>query len=318
MADILRLPIEVPTLLISYKTKFHCFFTSFREYSKFLLLETSMAERIGTTPYLLPFHIIQVGSSQPIAPESTWSGVCKLQWRINALDEQGQPVTLTMNGSGFLLAFDEAGRSRKGLLTCHHVMLDNNTLVPSNQVNITFQQHPNSFTLDEIADPNELPICDPDSDFYYQEVSPGFPQQAGGFHINFLTRAMAPHSFDVFFLAHYPEGGERNVSIGKFIPQTELSANQVFYTKASTRPGSSGGALIESDGVNGFVFAMHIGTIADGTIDHSILIAYIISRITGDEIGPLGIPLHMAHSVQSLLRMFRSNSISPTMARTNL
>ena len=261
-----------------------------------------MAEKSGTQPYLLEFHLTQVDPPRPIAPESTWSGVCKMQWRVNTVDAQGNPVTLLMTGSGFLLAFDGAGRSRTGLLTCHHVLFHNNAVAPSNQVEITFQQHPNTiFTLAQIADPLEQPVYDPGLDFYYQEVSPGFTQQMQQLNIQFLTRRMQPLAFDLFFLVHYPQGGERNVSIVTYIPQTGNHLNHLLYSQASTRPGSSGGALIESDGVNGFVFAMHTGVNADHTVDHSSLVTYIIAGITGEGIGPLGIPVHWPHPVQQNL-----------------
>ena len=261
-----------------------------------------MALPIENTSYLLRFHIIQVDAGGPICSVSTMSGIFKLQCQFDILDDRGNRVCVW--GSGFLLAFEASGRRRKGILTCYHVMRMNNEWAPQNQVKIMFEKAPNrSFILEQIADPLTPPIFDALYDFYYQEVNQEFEQDVLRLKIKFLERRIGNLCFEQFYLVHYPNGGEQKVSIGKIVQQTDISTNYLLFSQATTRSGSSGGALIESHGDDGFVFAMHLGTNVEGTIDHSTLLASIILKITSENVEPLGILGHCAYSAQTLQSM---------------
>ena len=271
--------------------------------------EDAMTNQIASQTFILPFHLAQSRLPNPISAESTWSGVCKITCPFEKKDRAGHLARNEAKyGSGFLLEFEGNGRTKSGIITCRHVMFHRNQMAPRNQVQITFQTLPQAFYLEQISS-DTPPIYDPFLDFYFQELSSQFVHDVKELHIRFLKRRLDKPCFEEFYLVHYPEGGERKVSIGKFISQIGNPANHVLYSKSSTRPGSSGGALIESDGTDGFVFAMHTAANSAGTVDHSTLVAYILARMNCEATGPLGIPAHWCHTAQSLLGNVYSHCI---------
>ena len=210
-------------------------------------------------------------------------------------------TTPTQCGSGFLIEFEENGRTRKGFLTCHHVIFQGSVEADLAQVILDFQNPHYACTLADIKSADFMPKYESNLDYYYVEVSDQFSTNIENEGIRFLRRNLGRNSFNTFFLVHYPGGKQRTASIGEFfIFQHGNIANSDLMTRVNSEPGSGGGALIEPN-KDAFVFAMHTGASINETVKHSTLIAYIIADITGQDMSPWGMPDRVADSFVSVI-----------------
>ena len=186
-------------------------------------------------------------------------------------------------GTGFLLKFKAPnGKERHGLLTCYHVLVIKGAAPELETVKIKFEQHPTEFELSRIVDLKFPPMFDTNLDFFYLEIDTVLLSGIQSLQVKFLELGQFPPKYEEIFVVHYPEGKARMVSVGKIMKRgTCEEGNPNIQHRTSTLPGSSGAPLIDSNGTDGFAFAMHKGRNIDWFCDCASLLQPIIAHITG-------------------------------------
>ena len=245
--------------------------------------------------YKVPIYFPQSEKKTPMIPDTIQSAVCKV---VSQYKQE------TSQGTGFLFEFGPQWARRSGLLTCEHVLAHREhagpVIPPLHQITVSFpllhRRSGPQDTFESIRDPHQQPIIDSQMDFAYVEVSPTFKQRAQQAGIDFLLpNGAGTLTYPEFFMVHYP-GNVRSISLGRLYnsspivmgPSRSTSVEGIADSSSaqsgrqhivSSKPGSSGAPLIDSNGEDGFVFAMHIGTDVTHEIDYSATIEGIISRI---------------------------------------